>query len=145
METFFALLCLFVRASMFYFIYAWTNGWVNNRDTGDFRRHRAYYYVTVRLCDYSRWFVYLSHGKPMNEFLWNFWDRSDIIQETIASILGIFRITIWIQGHFSIFIFSLFIYLFWSWGRVGVGCVCVSTTCELLVVVCLNFIGVCLK
>ena len=116
----------FVRASMFYFIYAWTNGWVNNRDTGDFRRHRVYYYVTVRLCDYSRWFVYLSHGKPMNKFLWNFWDRSDIIQETIASILGIFRITIWIQGLFSIFIFSLFIsHLFilelgWGWGGVRV-------------------------
>ena len=25
----------------------WTNGWVNNRTAGDFRRHRAHYYVIV--------------------------------------------------------------------------------------------------
>ena len=28
-------------------ISAWTNGWVNNRDTGDLRRHRAYYDITA--------------------------------------------------------------------------------------------------
>ena len=32
---------------MFSFIYAWTNGWVNNRDAGDLRHHRAHYDVTV--------------------------------------------------------------------------------------------------
>ena len=26
-------------------IYAWTNGWVNNREAGDLRRHRAHYDV----------------------------------------------------------------------------------------------------
>ena len=26
---------------------AWTNGWVNNRDTGDLRRHRTHYDVSV--------------------------------------------------------------------------------------------------
>ena len=35
------------RALMFSLIYAWTNGWANNRDTGDLRRHRAHYVVTV--------------------------------------------------------------------------------------------------
>ena len=30
-------------------ICAWTNGWVNNRDAGDLRRHRAHYGVTVML------------------------------------------------------------------------------------------------
>ena len=25
----------------------WTNGWANNRDTGDLRRHRTHYDVTV--------------------------------------------------------------------------------------------------
>ena len=34
-------------SSMFSFICAWINGWVNNRDTGDLRRHRAHYDVTV--------------------------------------------------------------------------------------------------
>ena len=34
-------------ALMFYFIYAWINGWVNNRKAGDLRRHRAHYDVIV--------------------------------------------------------------------------------------------------
>ena len=38
----------------------WTNGWVNNRDTGDLRRLRAHYDVTVRSTDDRlhghRWF-----------------------------------------------------------------------------------------
>ena len=34
-------------ALMFSLICAWTNGWVNNQDSGDMRRHRAYYDVTV--------------------------------------------------------------------------------------------------
>ena len=33
----------------FSLICAWTNGWVNNGEAGDFRRHRAQYYVTVML------------------------------------------------------------------------------------------------
>ena len=32
---------------MFSLICAWANGWVNNRDAGGFRRHRAHYDVTV--------------------------------------------------------------------------------------------------
>ena len=34
-------------ALMFFSICAWTNGWVNNRDAGDLRHHRAHYGVTV--------------------------------------------------------------------------------------------------
>ena len=34
-------------ALMFSLICAWINGWVNNRDAGDLRRHRAHYDVTV--------------------------------------------------------------------------------------------------
>ena len=34
-------------ALMFSLIYVWTNGWVNTRDAGDLRRHRAHYDVTV--------------------------------------------------------------------------------------------------
>ena len=33
------------RALMFSLICAWTNGWVNNQDAGDFRRHRSHYDV----------------------------------------------------------------------------------------------------
>ena len=32
---------------MFSLIYAWLNGWVNNGDAGDLRRHRANYDVKV--------------------------------------------------------------------------------------------------
>ena len=35
---------------MFSLICAWTNGWVNNRDGGDLRRHRDRYDVTVMSC-----------------------------------------------------------------------------------------------
>ena len=35
---------------MFSLICAWTNGWVNNRDAGDLRRHRDHYDVTVMTC-----------------------------------------------------------------------------------------------
>ena len=35
------------EALIFSLICAWINGWVNNRETGDLRRHRAHYAVTV--------------------------------------------------------------------------------------------------
>ena len=38
---------------MFSLICAWTSGSVNNRYTGDFRRHRAHYDVTVILYNYK--------------------------------------------------------------------------------------------
>ena len=34
-------------ALAFSLICAWTNDWVNNRETGDLRRHRAHYDVTI--------------------------------------------------------------------------------------------------
>ena len=36
-------------ALMFSLICAWINGWVNNREAGDLRRHRAHYDVTVMI------------------------------------------------------------------------------------------------
>ena len=35
-------------ALMFSLICAWTNGWVNNRNSGDLRRHHAHYDLTVK-------------------------------------------------------------------------------------------------
>ena len=32
---------------MFSLVCVWINGWVNNGEAGDFRRHRAHYDVTV--------------------------------------------------------------------------------------------------
>ena len=37
-------------ALMFSFICVWINGWVNNHETGDLRRYRTHYDVTVRRC-----------------------------------------------------------------------------------------------
>ena len=36
-------------ALMFSLICAWTNGWLNNRDAGDLRCHRAHYDVTMMM------------------------------------------------------------------------------------------------
>ena len=63
METFSALLAIYVRNSpvtgefpaqrpvtrsfVFSLIYTWMNGWVNNRQAGDLRRHHTHYDVTV--------------------------------------------------------------------------------------------------
>ena len=38
-------------ALTFSLFWAWMNGWLNNRETGDLRRHRAHYDVTV-MCSY---------------------------------------------------------------------------------------------
>ena len=38
------------RSFDIFFICAWINGWVNNREADDLWRHRAYYGVTVMLC-----------------------------------------------------------------------------------------------
>ena len=35
------------RGALIFFISAWINGWVNNRQAGDLRRHRANYDVIV--------------------------------------------------------------------------------------------------
>ena len=51
-------------ALMFSLICAWTNGWVNNQDAGDLRRHRAHYDVTVMWCRIViQWF-----GQPWDAF-----------------------------------------------------------------------------
>ena len=39
-------------ALIFSLICAWINGWVNNREAGELRRHRTHYDVTVMLHDY---------------------------------------------------------------------------------------------
>ena len=40
---------------MFSLICAWMNGWVNNRETGDLRRHHAYHEATVMGKCLSKW------------------------------------------------------------------------------------------
>ena len=56
-----------VTALLFSLICVWINGWVNNRESGDLRRHRAHYDVTVmttivwRLCT-RRWTAMVAHA-----------------------------------------------------------------------------------
>ena len=40
-------------ALMFSLICVWINGWINNRDAGDLRRHLAHYDVTVMKCQWK--------------------------------------------------------------------------------------------
>ena len=50
------------RALMFSLTWAWTNGWVNNRDAGDLRRHSAHFDVSVMLLSdgcWSLWYIYI--------------------------------------------------------------------------------------
>ena len=51
-------------ALIFSLICAWTNGWINNRDAGDFRRHRCHYDVTVMWIDQQ---LKLTHNIPLIE------------------------------------------------------------------------------
>ena len=44
-------------ALMLSFICAWINGWVNNREAGDLRRHRAHYDVTVMIAGTAPWMM----------------------------------------------------------------------------------------
>ena len=41
-------------ALMFSLICVWINGWVSNRDAGDFRRHRCHYDVIVMISQHSK-------------------------------------------------------------------------------------------
>ena len=55
-------------ASMFSLICAWINGWVNNHEAGDLRRHRAHYDVTVMLIKHYNWAcdeVFIIHTSPI--------------------------------------------------------------------------------
>ena len=53
---------------MFSLICVWINGWVNNRDAGDYRRYRAHYDVIVMQCDWS-W--YTATHDVTRRVLWN--------------------------------------------------------------------------
>ena len=55
--------CQWRGALMFSLIWAWLNGWVNNREAGDLRRHRAHYDVTVCFLSYEASWLWPSHNK----------------------------------------------------------------------------------
>ena len=68
------------RNSTFSLICAWTNGWVNHRQAGGLRRHRAYYDVTVML-----WGIVRSRclwGIARSQYLLHY---NDVIMGAMAS------------------------------------------------------------
>ena len=66
------------RALIFCLIYAWINGWVNNREAGDLRRHRAHYDVIVMRCSGYQWIMCLwCHLKHSHDdvITWKYFPR----------------------------------------------------------------------
>ena len=55
------------RALMFSLIWAWINGWVNNREAGDLRRHCAHYDVIVIVLTIK---LSVPPGLPIQGSLW---------------------------------------------------------------------------
>ena len=57
-------------ALMFSLISAWTNGWANNRDDGDLRRHRPHYDVTLMYEELSTAIETMKKPKKIMSNLW---------------------------------------------------------------------------
>ena len=57
------------RALMFSLICAWINGWINNREAGHFRRHRAHFDVIVMPVDQTLCY-FCSRNSRANTFEW---------------------------------------------------------------------------
>ena len=60
------------RPLMFSLICAWTNGWVNNRYTGDLRRHRDHYDVIAIIPQNEPriYWVLLAHHEPWLRYMY---------------------------------------------------------------------------
>ena len=75
------------RALKFALICAWTNNWANNRETGDLRRNRARYDVTV-MRTYNDWTTELTvmDKRDLSSFDW-VWDGIENISPCCLKIL----------------------------------------------------------
>ena len=70
-------------ALMFSLICVWINGWVNNREAGDLRRHRAHYgVIVIEMERYSRWLI----CGPWLRMGWSLW-LSGVVIMTISHVL----------------------------------------------------------
>ena len=90
-------------ALMFSLTCAWINGWVNNREAGDLRRHRAYYDVIIMSvisftvlrkilskCICSIYLVWLFHHWSNAEFAWRY--SKTLWHQTILQIIKTYLI-----------------------------------------------------
>ena len=86
-------------ASMFSSICAWTRGWVNNREAGDLKRHRAHNDVTVMLCKVSMrqptrgggshwilssWREGMTYRSQQRLLKWRWWIRYHVDPQAVA-------------------------------------------------------------
>ena len=77
------------RALMFSLICAWINAWVNNREAGDLRRHRAHYDVIV---------MGMGHGMSMMSICYRF-----ITEPWGSSPWGMIRMPVPLNCHLNNF------------------------------------------
>ena len=79
-------------ALVFFFISAWINGWVNNRETGDLRCHHTHYDVTVKWL--QKW---LNHYGEQSRFVCSNIKKVRLI--TSQTCLLIFSMTHYWKEH----------------------------------------------
>ena len=91
------------KALMFSLICAWLNGWINNGEAGDLRRHRVHYDVTVMWTK-----VYLNaiqSAVPSNHHFtlcWPVINKKQIEASQITvNITAYLKIMFWKMGYFS--------------------------------------------
>ena len=72
-------------ALMFSFNYVCTNVWVNDHDTGDLRRHRVHYHVTVMPAARCRAIKFRTHITPCNGICYLYLRKYDITEMCLGS------------------------------------------------------------
>ena len=72
-------------AFMFSFNYACTNGWVNDHDTGDLRRHRIHYYVTIMPAARCRAIKFRTQITPCNGIYYLYLRKYDVTEMYLGS------------------------------------------------------------
>ena len=90
-------------------ICTWINGWVNNREAGDLRRHRAHYDVIVMSSDYCTYsYIWHTIATSLNIKIYNFTDRKLISQRNPRFCYAID------DGHIFL-TYTLVIYVIYEW------------------------------
>ena len=80
------------RALMFSLIWAWTNGWVNNLDAGDLKRHRTLYDVTAMKCSNPP--THIIATRPQLVVKWQLVSNVDVTHYGHHRTVDIFHMTI---------------------------------------------------
>ena len=99
-------------ALMFYLIYAWTNDWVNNREPGDLRHHRAHYDVIIMAWDdhhdgqYIRSYLLrytIYHGENIWCSEWIYWTDEYHVHHNWRMMITWFTLSLFVLKLFIIY------------------------------------------